>query len=181
MTVKGCTPDGCSLAQQCLQPQAKALTEEKLTSVCGRGCRWCQLTDGRQHKEPGMLCEFGKCVCAQVAQVMSDSDPMDYSPQGYPVHGILQARILEWVAISFSRRIFPTQVSNPHLLHLLHCRRILYHLSHQRSQERAQLGKWGMQGPGRGDAAGMDSSMSVDPLLNQETMPSSPHQVKGHR
>ena len=47
---------------------------------------------------------------------------MDYSPQGYPVHGILQARILEWVAISFSRRIFPTQVSNPHLLHLLHCR-----------------------------------------------------------
>ena len=73
-TIKGCTPDGCSLAQQCLQPQAKALTEEKLTSVCGRGCHWYQLTDGRQHKQPGMLCEFGKCVCAQVAQVMSDSE-----------------------------------------------------------------------------------------------------------
>ena len=28
--------------------------------------------------------------------------PMDYSPPG-SVHGILQARILEWVAISFSR------------------------------------------------------------------------------
>ena len=25
-------------------------------------------------------------------------------PMGYPVHGILQARILEWVAFSFSRR-----------------------------------------------------------------------------
>ena len=29
-------------------------------------------------------------------------DPIDSSPQGYPVPGILQARILEWVAISFS-------------------------------------------------------------------------------
>ena len=30
-------------------------------------------------------------------------DPMDYSQLGSSVHGILQARILEWVAISFSR------------------------------------------------------------------------------
>ena len=29
--------------------------------------------------------------------------PMDYSPPGSSVHGILQARILEWTAISFSR------------------------------------------------------------------------------
>ena len=29
-------------------------------------------------------------------------DPIDDSPQGSPVPGILQARILEWVAISFS-------------------------------------------------------------------------------
>ena len=29
-------------------------------------------------------------------------DPMDGSPPGFPVPGILQARILEWVAISFS-------------------------------------------------------------------------------
>ena len=28
-------------------------------------------------------------------------DPMNYSPPGFSVHGILQARILEWVAISF--------------------------------------------------------------------------------
>ena len=31
-------------------------------------------------------------------------DPKDYSPPGSSVHGILQARILEWVTISFSRR-----------------------------------------------------------------------------
>ena len=30
-------------------------------------------------------------------------DPMDCSPQGSSVHGILQAKILEWVAISSSR------------------------------------------------------------------------------
>ena len=37
--------------------------------------------------------------------VMSDSlwPPMDYRSPGSSVHGILQARILEWVAISFSR------------------------------------------------------------------------------
>ena len=30
-------------------------------------------------------------------------DPMDCSPPGFSVHGILQARILVWVAILFSR------------------------------------------------------------------------------
>jgi len=29
-------------------------------------------------------------------------DPIDGSPSGFPIHGILQARTLEWVAISFS-------------------------------------------------------------------------------
>ena len=31
-------------------------------------------------------------------------DPMDCSPPGFSVHGILQAWILEWVAVHFSRR-----------------------------------------------------------------------------
>ena len=30
-------------------------------------------------------------------------NPVDCSPLGSSIHGILQARILEWVAISFSR------------------------------------------------------------------------------
>ena len=38
-----------------------------------------------------------------VAQLCSTlCDPMDCSPQGSPVHGISQVRILEWVAIPFS-------------------------------------------------------------------------------
>ena len=43
-------------------------------------------------------------VCMLVAQsCMTLCDPMDCSLLGYSVHGILQARILEWVAISFSK------------------------------------------------------------------------------
>ena len=51
-------------------------------------------------------------------------DPVDCSPPGSSVHGILQARILEWVAISFSRGFSRTWVS---------CRETLYPLSHQGS------------------------------------------------
>ena len=47
-------------------------------------------------------------------------DPADCSPPGSSVHGILQARILEWVAISSSRGIFPTQGWKLHLLYVLH-------------------------------------------------------------
>ena len=44
-------------------------------------------------------------------------DPIDCNPPDSSVCGVSQARILKWVAISFSRGIFPTQVSNLHLLH----------------------------------------------------------------
>ena len=40
-------------------------------------------------------------------------DPVDCNPPGFSVHRILQARMLEWVTISFSRGIFPTQGSDP--------------------------------------------------------------------
>ena len=42
---------------------------------------------------------------------------MGYSLPDSSVHGISQARMLEWVAISFSRGIILTQVSNLCLLH----------------------------------------------------------------
>ena len=56
--------------------------------------------------------------------------PMDCSPPGSSVHAFLQARILEWVAIPFSRGVFPTQGSNPSFPR---CRQILYYLSHRGS------------------------------------------------
>ena len=63
------------------------------------------------------------CVCmsAKLLQpCLTFCDPMDCSPTGSSVHGVLQARVLEWGAIFLLQRIFPTQGSNPHLLHLLH-------------------------------------------------------------
>ena len=43
------------------------------------------------------------CVCLAAHSCLTLCDHMDYSPPGSSVHGILQARILEWVAISSSR------------------------------------------------------------------------------
>ena len=56
-------------------------------------------------------------------------DSMDCSPPDSYVYGILQARVLEWIAIPFSRGIFPTQGLNSSLLHF---RQILYSLRYQR-------------------------------------------------
>ena len=40
---------------------------------------------------------------SEVAQsCLTLSDPMDCSPPGSSIHGIFQARVLEWVAIAFS-------------------------------------------------------------------------------
>ena len=52
------------------------------------------------------LTEFGSIVrhiCVHLHSLCSTlCDPMDYSLPGSSVHGISQARILEWVAISYS-------------------------------------------------------------------------------
>ena len=42
-----------------------------------------------------------KVLFAQLCLILCD--PMDCSLPGFSVHGILQARIQEWVAIPFSR------------------------------------------------------------------------------
>ena len=45
------------------------------------------------------------CVCVLVAQsCLTLCDPMDWGSLGSSVHGILQARILEWIAMPFSKR-----------------------------------------------------------------------------
>ena len=59
-------------------------------------------------KNTGVGCHFLlQCMKvksqSEVAQsCLTPSDPMDCSLPGFSVHGILQARTLEWVAISFS-------------------------------------------------------------------------------
>ena len=90
--------------------------------------RWglAHLSDLLSHQYPPYLL----CLPTQLCPTLCD--PMDCSPEGSSVHGILQARILEWVAISFSRGIFPTQGLNPGLPH---CSQMLYGLSHKGSPQ----------------------------------------------
>ena len=48
-----------------------------------------------------IICYIVKVLVTQSCLTLCD--PMDCSLPGSSVHGILQARILEWVAIPFSR------------------------------------------------------------------------------
>ena len=67
-------------------------------------------------------------ACSVVQLYPHFLEPTDCSLPGSSVHGILQARILEWFAISYSRgSSLPRQGSNPGLML---CRQILYHLNH---------------------------------------------------
>ena len=70
------------------------------------------------------------CVCEVVQLCPTLCDPMDCSLPGSSINGIFQARILEWVDISFIQEIFPTQGLKPGLPN---CRQTLYRLSHQGS------------------------------------------------
>ena len=85
-------------------------------------------------KNTGVGCHFLlQCMKvkseSEIAQsCLTLSDPMDCSLPGSSVHGIFQARILEWLAMPPG--IFKTQGLNADLLN---CRWILYHLSHQGS------------------------------------------------
>ena len=67
-----------------------------------------------------------------VAQLcLTFCDPMDYSLPGSSVHGIHQARILEWISITFSKGSFRSRDQT-----WVSCtagRQILYRLSHQGS------------------------------------------------
>ena len=57
----------------------------------------------------------GRGFVAQSCPTLCDF--VDCGLLGSSVCEIAQARILEWVATSFSRGSVPTQGSNPHLLH----------------------------------------------------------------
>ena len=58
------------------------------------------------------------CVCARAKSLHSCPilcNPTDCSPLGSSVHGILQARLLEWVASPFSKRSSQPRAFNPYV------------------------------------------------------------------
>ena len=73
------------------------------------------------------------CVCAKLLQSCPTlCDPMDCSPPGSSVYGILQAKIMEWVAMPFFRDLSnpgvePTFFTSPVLE-----RQVLHHQCHLR-------------------------------------------------
>ena len=94
----------------------------------------------KKAKSEGMCVRV--CVCVRVCtHLVTQSclmicDPMDCNPSVSSVHGILQARILEWVCHSLLQGIF---------LGFLLFRWILYHLNHQgspRTSINGSVGKW---------------------------------------
>ena len=48
-------------------------------------------------------------ACGHAKSCLTLCDPMDHSPPGSSIHGILQAGVLEWVAISSSRGSSPAR------------------------------------------------------------------------
>ena len=77
-------------------------------------CEWC-VDGGAPGEEPSALLPWDHnvplCVCVCVCVCVSTKSlshvrlcyPMDGSPPGSSVHGILQARTLEWAAMPSSR------------------------------------------------------------------------------
>ena len=117
---------GSSLAEMGWGPLLPALRSLLLVVVLGQVGQGLELShEGlalrKRKKELPVVCV---CVCVRAQSCPTHCDPMDCSPSGSSVHGTLQARILEWVAISSSRRS-----SRPRDRTCVSCigRRIRYH------------------------------------------------------
>ena len=108
----------------CVQvfPESALPREESWSSLAQLGC---PLWAG-----PGLPPSENTCLLWGFPGESHSVESNSLWPYWYTVHGILQARIVEWIAIPFSKGIFPNQGSKPGLPH---CRRILYQLSHQGS------------------------------------------------
>ena len=108
------------------------------------------------------------CVHAKSFQLcLTLCDPMDHSLPGSSVHGILQARIMEWVA-SPPPGIFPTQGSNPCLLRLLNCQSDSLPLAPRGKHGRLfQISQLGVGDRGRG-GGNQDSNPG---LFHPKTLP----------
>ena len=67
-----------------------------------------------------LQCMKVKSESEVVQSCLTLSDPMDCSPPGSPVHGIFQARVLEWGAIAFSENTMLVLIINHSVSALLY-------------------------------------------------------------
>ena len=78
-----------------------------LENLMDGGAWWLQSAgvtefDTTEHRHTTLSFTFKECYAKSLQSCPTLFDPRDGSPPGSPVPGILQARALEWVAISFS-------------------------------------------------------------------------------
>ena len=114
-----CDPMDCSppvsSVQRILQARILAAAAAKSLQSCPTLCRSCRRQPTRLPRpwdSPGKNTGVGCHFLLQCMKVKSESevtqscptliDPMDCSPPGSSIHGIFQARVLEWGAIAFS-------------------------------------------------------------------------------
>ena len=89
-------------------PPEKSVCRSRATVRTGHGTMdWFQIGKGVSQGcilSPCLFNFYAECVCVHVRAQSCPTlcDPTDYSLPGFSVRGIFQARILEWVAISFS-------------------------------------------------------------------------------
>ena len=62
-------------------------------ACCSMGESWKYFAKWKKESAVAQLCPT---LC----------NPMDYSPPGSSIHGIFQARVLEWIAISFPEHMY---------------------------------------------------------------------------
>ena len=105
-----------------------------------------------------ILFHWKKMLCLVTRSCPTVCHPVDCSLPGSSVHGIFQARILEWVAMPSSRGIFLPQGLNTGLPH---CRWFLYHLSHQGSPKTRKTNTAISSGEKCWEENAMDSEMSA--------------------
>ena len=106
---------------QCIDPficyQLGLWGVELLWTLCMSFCEHTLLYVELPDQHLKQLFQHVLCLVAQSCPTLGN--PMDCSPPGSSVHGILQARILEWVAMPSSRRSSHPGINlpNPGLLH----------------------------------------------------------------
>ena len=81
--------------------KAQRVSQEGLRAVALPLLGWVQPTLSQKKAQIALF--FIQVHAKSLQPYLTFCDPMDHSPPGFSVHGISQTRILEWVAIPFSR------------------------------------------------------------------------------
>ena len=99
---------GCAGSFHCCTQAFQLWSPSSAVAVCGLSCSTtCGILVLRPWIKPASPAFQGRFLTIGVLKLLQSCPtlcgPMDCSPQGSSVHGILQARILGWVAMPSSR------------------------------------------------------------------------------